>query len=575
MAREGAVRAIPGGCKPRQAKWEVYRRRLLGQRHDPRGLVIDWFAGGGGASTGIETALGRSPDVALNHDAFALAMHEANHPDTLHLNEDAFDADPVEVCSGLPVWLMWFSPDCKHFSKAKGGALRDRRIRGLAWVVLKWLGRGGAGFPRRGPCAPTVFFLENVEEFVTWGPLKNGKADRRRKGLYFRRFIAAIRAFGYEVEWKELRASLFGVPTIRKRLVLIARCDGKPIEWPEESHGAPEHPDVRSGRKEPWKTAADDVIDWSLPCHSIFLSREEGRKLGVKRPLEHATMARLARGVFRYVLTGEPFILNLTHQGGDRVESVFEPTRTLTGAHRGEKAVVVPFVTKFRNGATGQTVAAPLGTVTANSFIERPGGAPPLGVVTAFLSQAQQGGKNRQASGPVQTVTASRKDQNQLVSAFMLHMKGSARRDAPATEPLRTVEAGGTHAAQVYAFLMKYHGTGGQWAGLGKPSPTVDCKDRLGLVTVLISGEPYVIVDICMRMLTPRELFRAQGFPDSYIIDPVVEIERVTRNGRKTIRRKLNKSEQIRMCGNSVCPPLAAAVIRVNAGAPERFRRAA
>lgn len=562
--------ALQGGCAPRFAGRMVYQRKLRARPTDPRGLVVDWFAGGGGASTGIEMALGRSPDVALNHDAAALAMHAANHPDTLHLNEDAFEADPMEVCAGLPVWLMWFSPDCKHFSKAKGGALVDKRIRGLAWVVLKWLGRGGGGFPKRGPCAPQMFFLENVEEFVTWGPLLNGKPDPRRKGQYFRKFIAAIRAFGYAVEWRELRASLYGVPTIRKRLVLIARRDGQPIVWPEETHAAPDSKAVRSGLLAPWKTAANDIVDWSLPSYSIFLSREEGRKVGVIRPLKPKTLARIARGVLRYVLCGEPFVLNITHTGGDRTEPAYEPLRTLTGAHRGEKAIVLPFVAKFQENGHGVGAGEPLHTVMA--------GAQRHALVAAFLAQ-HNGGHESQAGGhhvgkPISTITG-RGTQQALIAAHMLHLKGAERRDAPATEPLRTVEAGGLHAAEVRAFLMKYHGTGGQWAGLADPSPTIDCKDRLGLVTVTIGGEPYVIVDICMRMLTPRELFRAQGFPDSYIIDPVIEIECVTKYGRKTIRRRLTKTEQVRMCGNSVCPPLAAAVIAANDNEPQRARDAA
>jgi len=289
----------------------------------PNELIVDNFAGGGGASTGIEMALGRSPDIAINHDAKALAMHRINHPDALHLCEDVWKVDIKAVVAGRRVGLAWFSPDCKHFSKAKGGKPVEKRIRGLAWVALRW-----AGLVR-----PRVIVLENVEEFQTWGPvLPDGQPCKRRAGMTFKRWVTQLRNLGYVVEWREERACWHGAPTIRKRLFVVARNDGQAIEWPERTHGK---------GKIPYRTAAE-CIDWSIPCPSIFLSKEEGRAIGVNRPLADATMARIARGVKKYVLdAAEPFIVNITHQGGDRTESVSEPLRTITAARRGEKAVVV------------------------------------------------------------------------------------------------------------------------------------------------------------------------------------------------------------------------------------------
>jgi DNA (cytosine-5)-methyltransferase 1 len=544
-----------------------------------RELVIDSFAGGGGASTGIALALGRGPDYAINHDAEALAMHAANHPDTIHLSKNIWQVDPLEVVGRRPVGLAWFSPDCKHFSKAKGGKPVKREIRDLAWTVVLWAKR----------VRPRVIILENVEEFLTWGPLiatdtGKWKPCPERSGATFDRWVAELRRLGYRVEWRELRACDYGAPTIRKRLFLIARRDGQKIVWPKPTHGKPTDPDVIAGRKLPWRTAAE-IIDWSLPCHSIFLTREEGRAAGVNRPLAEATMARIAKGVQRYVLeAAKPFLVPVTHQGDERVYDADEPLRTITTAQRGEQALVAPFmVPRYgeRNGqeprthsidmpaptivptanggslvaahlqrqfgaSVGSEPTAPIGTVTA-------GGGGKTALVAAFLAQHNLGVVGRKAEDPLSTIT-SRGTQQAVVSAGLLHMKGSDRRMSSPEEPARTVTAGGWHQAEVRAFLMKYYGTGGQDQDCGDPLHTASTRARFGLV--LVEGEPYQIVDIGMRMLSVRELFRAQGFPDSYIVD-----RGVMPGGREIA---LTKTASIRMCGNSVCPPMAEALVRAN-----------
>lgn len=298
-------------------------------------LIVDSFAGGGGASTGIEMALGRSPDFAINHDDVALSMHRANHPKTSHLPHNIWKVDPSALCAGRPVGLLWASPDCKHFSKAKGGKPVEKSIRDLAWVIVRWAKQ----------VKPRVILMENVEEFVTWGPLgPDSRPCPKRKGEEFQRWIRELKRLGYKVEWREMRACDHGAPTIRKRFFLIARRDGKPIVWPKPTHGDPKSEDVKAGKLLPWRVAAE-VIDWSLPCPSIFLTKEEARVIGAKRPLAEATMARIAKGVKRYVLdAAEPFLVSLTHHGGDRNEAVSEPFKTITGAHRGEKALILSLI---------------------------------------------------------------------------------------------------------------------------------------------------------------------------------------------------------------------------------------
>ena len=487
-------------------------------------LVIDLFAGGGGASTGIEQALGRHVDIAVNHDPEAVSLHQANHPQTKHFVSDVFEVDPVTVTEGRPVGLLWASPDCKHFSKAKGGKPVSKKIRGLAWVVVKW-----AKLVR-----PRMIFLENVEEFQHWGPLlDDGMPCKARKGSTFRRWRAQLQNLGYTVEHRELRACDYGAPTIRKRLFLVARCDGLPIVWPEATHAA--KPTKGSGLK-PWRTAAD-CIDWSLPCPSIFERQ---------RPLADATLRRIAAGVMRYVVNSpSPFIARIGQTGhgdGGKVRAVTAPLSTVTS--KAEHLLVSPTLIQTGYGErAGQAprvldLDKPLGTVVA--------GAAKHALVAAFLAKHYTGVVGSELVEPIGTVTAT--DHHSLVAANMVKLRGT-NTAAPIDEPLHTVSAGGTHHAEVCAFLTAYYGSD-QDTPLDEPMHTVTTKPRFGLVTV--EGQPYAIADIGMRMLQPRELYRAQGFPDTYAID------------RGADGRVLPKDAQVRMCGNSVCPPLARAMVAAN-----------
>jgi DNA (cytosine-5)-methyltransferase 1 len=502
-------------------------------------IIVDNFAGGGGASTGIELGLGRHVDIAINHDPEAVALHQANHPQTTHLCESVWDIDPRKAANGRRVGLAWFSPDCKHFSKAKGSKPREKKIRGLAWVVLNWV-------IKLGPLRPRVIMLENVEEFQTWCPVdREGTPSKWRKGWTFACFIGALRRRGYTVDWRELRACDYGAPTIRKRLFLIARCDGQPIVWPEPTHGAPASANVKSGKLKPWRTAAE-CIDWSLPCPSIFTR---------KNPLAEATCRRIAKGIMRYVVNcAAPFIVPLTHHGeSDRVTTMGQPLPTVTAAHRGEMALIAPVITEHANATNPRSWSAdePLRTQCA----QVKGGH--FALVSAFLAKHYGGVVGAPLDGPVHTVTST--DHHGLVAATLVHTahgevdktgkkRGSGERDIQ--QPLPTVTAS-PDAALVRAFLIKYYGNEKEGVELQEPMHTVTSRDRFGLVT--IKGEDYAIVDIGLRMLAPRELYRAQGFPESYVIGD---------DGRFGLA--LTKSAQVRMCGNSVCPPMAAALAKAN-----------
>lgn len=680
------------------------------------GLIVDSFAGGGGASLGITWGIGRGPDVAINHDAAAITMHAANHPATNHYTEDVWKVTPLQVTGGRPVELLWASPDCKHFSRAKGAKPVEKKIRSLAWVVVKWAAES----------RPRFIMLENVREFEDWGPLiprwtctcgwkgtegqaklarrrracprcdsrdlreavdKHGRTvmvpDPARRGLTFRRFVGRLKGMGYRVEWRVLNAAEYGAPTNRKRLFLIASRDGGPITWPAPTHGDPKKMTLTKHLK-PWRTAAE-CIDWSIPCPSIFER---------KRPLAEATMRRIAMGIKRYVLdNSQPFIVGvggrmgqspaapvdqpnntvtakndravvtpviarigqtggngknsqgvdeplstivskaehlvvaphvvpLTHQGERKGISPDEPMPTITAAHRGEqalitpilagaggpeyageprpvdkpfgttlpknsKAVVAPVLVGFRDQGGGSPrvhdVNRPHGTMTAGGkqsaliaasliqtgYGERDGQAPraldlekPMGTlmaggakqaaVAAFISRfyGTAVGQPVDQPGP----TESQRAHTGLVAANLVHMNHGGKQDSSCDEPLRTVMSGGLHAALVYSFLVKYFGQGvGQAMDL--PMGTATTKDRFGLVTVEIRGELYVIVDIGMRMLTPRELARGQGFPDTYKLTGT-------------------QSSQVARIGNSVCPPMAAALVRANLGA-NRMKAAA
>ena len=614
-----------------------------------REIIVDNFAGGGGASTGIEMAIGRSVDIAINHDPNAVAMHTTNHPDTLHYCESVFDVNPQLATAGRPVGLAWFSPDCRHFSKAKGSKPVEKEIRGLAWIVIRWA----------LAVRPRVMMLENVEEFKTWGPLivsadGGQRPDPERAGETFEAFcgmlsggipaghpaleecceflgIAAdgmlaqqlVAGLGYAVDYRELRACDFGAPTIRKRFFMVMRCDGVPVTWPEVTHADPKSPAVQAGKLAPWRTAAE-CIDWSIAAPSIF---------GRKKPLAENTLKRIARGIQRFVLDNPtPFIVKCNHtstrSGYDcfRGQSLNEPLQTITKKHG--YAIAVPHLTKFRTGATGQEVTEPVPTITAGTS-KRPGGnGHALGMVeaalTPFVGRQFGASVGHRADEPSATITAGGGGKSQLVMPTLIQMGygerlGQEPRVLQLDNPLGTVTAGGNKFATVSAFLAKHYGGNYQGAGVDMDEPmhsvtTVDhhaavtshlaklrgtCRDgqrtdqpmptitaggthvgevktmlavdgydeqraqqvleflreycgpdSTGLVT--LDGVVYRIVDIGMRMLQPHELYRAQGFPEWYIIDQ--DFRGV----------KYAKDKQVARCGNAVPPPFAEALVRAN-----------
>ncbi len=580
-----ALRAYPAGGGTMTAT--AVQRPPQVRLYDDEG-IIDGFAGGGGTSTGIEMAIGRSPDVAINHDAIALAMHEANHPTTHHIKSnirlvDYRTALPRETRCGL----AWFSPDCTHHSKARGGKpfrdpQRARRIRGLAWEAV----RCAKALHEQGR-APRVIILENVEEWRDWCPLKDGQPDWSRKGENYRRWRRELAKAGpgYVIEDRELLACDFGAPTARKRLFVIARCDGLPIVWPEPTHGP--------GRALPFRTAAE-CLDFSLPVPSIFLTPKQARAWATahglsaaqapRRPLATATKRRIARGIQRFVLDAvEPFIVNQVapsnealvtpflakfhgaHDGRDdeaRGQHLAEPLRTLDTSNR--FVLVAPTLINTRNGERkGQAprvhdIREPFNTITAHGSQ----GA----LVAAFLAKHNAGHEatGQRLERPIDTVTTQ--DSKALVTSHLLKLRGGIE-DHPQTaqdlrQPAPTLTAGGTHYAEVRAFLVKYYGTKKDGRPVDVPLDTITTKERYGLVTVTIAGEEYAIVDIGMRMLTPRELFRCQGFPASYEIT-TVPFE--TPLGLKTTQT-LTKKAQTRLVGNSVPPHVAAALIAANLG---------
>ena len=536
-------------------------------------LIVDNFAGGGGASTGIELATGYSVDIAINHDPEAIKMHKANHPYTRHYCENVWAVDPVKACKGHPVALAWFSPDCKHFSKAKGGKPKDKNIRGLAWVACRW-----AGLVR-----PRVIMLENVEEFKTWGPLnRSHRPIKAKQGVTFKKFVSQLQDLGYQVEFRELVAADYGAPTMRKRFFMIARCDGKPIVWPEPTHGPADSEEVKNGLRKPY-VGAYTQIDFSRPCPSIFETSEEIKeKYGIRavRPLAPNTMERIARGLKKFVLNNpEPFIIQCNHGGERRPNDIREPMPTITGKHG--YGIVEPYVVQI--GQTGfsedrsKDVREPLTTIVSKNehclisptliqyhsetaqgevrgqTIKDPimtvDGSNRYGLVTSFLHKYYDGGytgAGEDMKNPLPTVTAW--DHNSVVTANLIqmnnHCDGRDMRD-----PIPTITAGDGHFGEVRAFLIKYYGQGtGQ--DIKAPLDTVTAQDRFGLVT--INGVDYQIVDIGLRMLEPRELYGCQGFPDDYIID------------HDYTGKTYPRSEQVRRCGNAVCPPIPAALVHAN-----------
>lgn len=536
-------------------------------------LIVDNFAGGGGASTGIELATGYSVDIAINHDPEAIRMHKTNHPNTKHYCEDVWQVDPVKACKGYPVGLAWFSPDCKHFSKAKGGKPKDKFIRGLAWVACRW-----AGLVR-----PRVIMLENVEEFKTWGPLNRGKHPiKSKQGKTFEKFVQQLTDLGYEVQFRELVAADYGAPTMRKRFFLIARCDGKPITWPEPTHGPADSERVKNGRLKPY-VGAYTQIDFSRPCPSIFDTSEQIKeKYGIRavRPLAPKTMARIARGLKKFVLENpEPFIIQCNHGGERKPGDIREPMPTITGKHgygvaepymvqigqtgfaadrskdvreplttivsKNEHCLISPLLIQYhsetvKDEVRGQTIADPVMTVDSSNR---------YGLVTSFLHKYYDGGykgAGENIDNPLPTITSW--DHNSVVTANLIQMNNHCD-GKDIRQPLPMITAGDGHFGEVRAFLTKYYGAGtGQ--SVKNPLDTITAQDRFGLV--VIAGTEYQIVDIGLRMLEPSELYGCQGFPDDYIID------------HDYTGKKYPRSEQVRRCGNAVCPPIPAALVRSN-----------
>lgn len=536
-------------------------------------LIVDNFAGGGGASTGIELATGYSVDIAINHDPEAIKMHKANHPYTKHFCENVWAVDPIKVCNGHPVGLAWFSPDCKHFSKAKGGKPKDKNIRGLAWVACRW-----AGLVR-----PDVIMLENVEEFKTWGPLnRRHHPIKAKQGQTFKKFIGQLEDLGYKVEHRELVAADYGAPTMRKRFFLIARCDGRPIVWPEPTHGPADSEAVKAGLLKPY-VGAYTQLDFSLPCPSIFDSSEDIKeKYGIRavRPLAPKTMERIARGLKKFVLENQkPFIIQCNHGGERRPQDIREPMPTITGKH-GYGVVepkLAPCVMCNNTNNIGASVKNPLPTITTGNrnFVVAPtliqyhtetangevrgqkldepimtvDGSNRYGLVTSFLHKYYDGGytgAGESVENPLPTITAV--DHNSVCAATLIQMNNHCD-GKDIKEPIPTITAGDGHFGEVRAYLIKYYGQGtGQ--DIKEPLDTVTAQDRFGLVT--IAGVDYKIVDIGLRMLEPKELYGCQGFPDDYIID------------HDYTGKTYPRSEQVRRCGNAVCPPIPAALVRAN-----------
>lgn len=578
-------------------------------------IIVDNFAGGGGASTGIELATGRIVDIAINHDAAAILMHKTNHPHTEHIQASVWDVDPVEVCRGRPVGLAWFSPDCKHFSKAKGSALVDRNIRGLAWIVLRWA----------GTVRPRVIILENVEEFQTWGPVRKGKPVRSKAGTTFCTWLGQLKALGYAVEYQELVAADYGAPTTRKRFVLVARCDGRPISWPARTHAPKDSPEVKNGTLMPWHAAAE-IIDWSLPMYSIFATKEEIKaKYGVNavRPLADNTLRRIIRGVDKHTIkSGNPFIVPTGYgeRAGQppRVHNIEAPLPTIVGSgkHNLCEPVFSAFTFPNTDNSVGSSLGEPVHTITSagnqvfaaatliqyhteqgneNARVDALTDPLPTvdasnryGLVTAHMTEYYGNGAPIEIQEPMHTVTSHDREALTSVVLHPIHAGGYHGKGNTPDTPLNTItSAGGLMLAahQITEFkgqdigqsldkpLRTITAQGGEFAltstTIRQYAPGQDmgywpqvrallnlyCGYEMKPDEVLllqIAGAWWYISDIKIRMLAPKELYAAMGFPPDYIID------------RDYTGRPYPKTQQVARCGNAVCPPMATAVVRAN-----------
>lgn len=537
-------------------------------------IIVDNFAGGGGASTGIELAAGRPVNIAINHDAAAILLHKTNHPHTEHIQASVWDVDPEEVCAGRPVGLAWFSPDCKHFSKAKGAALVDRNIRGLAWIVLRWA----------GTVRPRVIILENVEEFQTWGPVRKGKPVKSKSGQTFRKWLSQLEALGYAVEYRELVAADYGAPTTRKRFVLIARCDGQPIRWPERTHAPRDSEEVKSGKCKPWRSAAE-IIDWTVPMYSIFATKAEIKeKYGANavRPLADNTLRRIIRGVDKFTIkSGKPFIVECNHGGDGHVRSVEEPVNTVTGRYTGGvcEPAIIPYTFSNTGGSVGSPADEPVHTIrtaggqvlaTANliqyhteqsedvrangldAALPTVDASNRYGLTAAHLVEFYGNGQAIDPVEPMRTVTSH--DREALIATHIVKFKGPDIGQSP-DAPLQTVTAINPFALASVRTVKYAPGTDlGYWPQirdlLNKYCGYALADDEILLLW--IRGAWRYICDISMRMLTPRELYNAMGFPPDYIIE------------QDYTGKPYPKSQQVARCGNAVCPQMASAVVRVN-----------
>lgn len=546
-------------------------------------IIVDNFAGGGGASTGIELASGRPVAIAINHDPDAILQHKTNHPYTVHIQASVWDVDPEEVTQGRPVGLAWFSPDCKHFSKAKGSALVDRNIRGLAWIVLRWA----------GTVRPRVIILENVEEFQTWGPVRRGRPVKAKAGQTFRQWKCQLEALGYRVEHREIVAADLGAPTTRKRFVLVARCDGRPIVWPERTHAPRDSEEVKSGNCLPWKSAAE-IIDWSIPGYSIFESKQQIReKYGVNavRPLADNTLRRVIRGVDKFAIkSGNPFVVPIgygerkgqaprvqdinepigtvvardkfsvcqgvvapfavecNHGGDGHVRNVHEPANTVTGKYTGGicESVMIPYTFSNTGGSVGGDGGDPVHTI-------RTAGGQILSAANLIQYHTEQSEKVRGQSMSDSIMTVDSSNRYGLTCASLVEYYGNGN---PLDVSENTITAQGLEYADCRAVLAKVEPGRdlGHWPQI-RQLLNKYCGYTLNedeVLLLVIRGIAYYIHDITLRMLTPRELYNAMGFPADYIID------------RDYMGNAYGKTKQVARCGNAVCPPLAEAMVRAN-----------
>jgi DNA (cytosine-5)-methyltransferase 1 len=610
--------------------------------------IVDSFAGGGGASTGIELATGHPVDVAINHSEAAIMMHRRNHPFTEHYREDIWQVDPKTAVRGRHVRLAWFSPDCKHFSRAKGAALVDRKIRGLAWVVLKWAAE----------VRPDVIMLENVPEFVTWGPVRKGKPVKSKAGQTYQKWLSQLEALGYTVETRKLCAADYGAPTIRTRFHLIARCDGKPIVFPERTHAPRDHVDVARGKLKPWKSASE-IIDFSLPCPSIFASKQEIKEqygVNAMRPLKENTLRRIARGLDKFVLnSAEPFIVPVGYGENKgqlpRVHDMKEPLSTVVSSTKQYVCdpLMIPYHMHNHSNASGTDMRDPVNTVTgvgAQMLVES--------LVTPYAICNNTGNVPHGMDEPVPTVTTGGRNILAAPTLIQYHTEQSAKevRGQAIDEPIQTVDAANRYALSA-AWLTQYFSGEGHYHSVEKPLSTITTMEREGVTAAFLSkfftgvdgaeikeplptvtavdhnslslahlahfkgkdkgqhpldplmsltsrdsfadirttivkwdgqsglgywsevrkmlnqycgyniaedeilllnirGICYYISDIGLRMLTPRELYDAMGFPHDYIIDRDV-------NGNA-----ISRADQVARCGNAVCPAVAEALVRAN-----------